>query len=241
MDNYNSNYRPAPPPYSGDSALTRQVNSVMKRVYVRMFVGLLITAFVSLGIASSPTLAYAIIGHRLVFWGIAIAMLVMAWVMPAKMMSMKSSTLLLLFCLFSAMMGAWITPIFFAYRLGTITYTFFITAGTFGAMSVYGYFTKADLSKIGSYLIMALWGLFIAMIVNIFLKSSTLEWIVSIVGVLLFVGLTAWDTQQTKRIAQANLEPQLADRLATMSAMTLYLDFINLFLFLLRIFGGSRD
>ena len=139
-------------------------------------------------------------------------------------------------------MGVWIAPIFIVYKLGTIVYTFFITAGTFGAMSVYGYFTKSDLSKMGTYLTMALFGLMIAIVVNLFLKSSAMDWIISIVGVLLFVGLTAWDTQNVKRMAAANLDPQLTDKLATMGAMNLYLDFINLFLFLLRIFGGgSRD
>ncbi len=242
MDNYNLNYNQTPPPYNGGTALTTQVNAIMKRVYVRMFIGMLITAFVSLGIASSPAASRFIIGNNIVFWVILIGVLAMAWILPARMMKMSSGAVLGCFALFSALMGAWIAPIFYVYKLGTIAYTFFITAGTFGAMSVYGYFTKTDLSKMGSYLYMALWGLFIAIIVNIFLKSSTLEWIVSIVGVLLFTGLTAWDTQQTKRIAAANLDPSLADKLATMSAMNLYLDFINLFLFLLRIFGGGgRD
>ena len=109
-------------------------------------------------------------------------------------------------------------------------------------MSVYGYLTKTDLTKMGSFLMMALLGLIIAMIVNIFWANSTLDWVISIVGVLIFVGLTAWDTQQVKQLAAANLEPSLSDKLATMGAMNLYLDFINLFIFLLRIFGGgSRD
>ena len=168
-------------------------------------------------------------------------MFVMAWVIPGRLNKMSTTTCMMLFCLFSALMGAWIAPIFLVYRLGTIVYTFFITAGTFGAMSVYGYFTKTDLSKMGSFLMMALFGLMIAIVVNIFWANSTMEWIISIVGVLIFVGLTAWDTQQVKRLAAANLDPALADKLATMGAMNLYLDFINLFLFLLRIFGGSRD
>ena len=244
MDQNNPYKLTTPPPYTGgvdSGALTRQVSNVMKRVYVRMFVGLLITAFVSLGIASTPTLAHAILTNQIVFWGILIAMFAMAWIMPAKMMSMKPTTILLLFGLFSVLMGAWLTPIFFVYAPGTIVKTFFISAGTFGAMSVYGYFTKSDLSRIGNYLYMALIGLFIAIIVNIFLKSSALGWIISIVGVLLFVGLTAWDTQQMKRVAAANLDPALADKLATMGALNLYLDFINLFLFLLQIFGGNRN
>lgn len=229
-----------PPPYYGNSsAVVNQVNAVMKRVYVRMFIGLLISAFCALGVASSQAAFQFIFGNQLIFWGLLIAMLVMAWVLPARMTKMSTSTCLLMFCLFSAIMGVWLAPIFIAYRLGTIVYTFFITAGTFGAMSVYGYFTKSDLSKMGTYLIMALFGLIIASVVNIFWANSTMEWIISIVGVLIFTGLTAWDTQQVKQLAAANLEPQLADKLATMGALNLYLDFVNLFLFLLRIFGGS--
>lgn len=215
---------------------------VMKRVYVRMFIGLLISAFCALGVASSAAAMQFIFGNQLVFWGMFIVMLAMAWILPTRMAKMSTSTCLLLFCVFSAIMGVWLAPIFIAYRIGTIVYTFFITAGTFGAMSVYGYFTKSDLSKMGTYLMMALFGLIIASVVNIFWANSTMEWIISIVGVLIFTGLTAWDTQQVKRLAAANLDPQLADKLATMGALNLYLDFINLFLFLLRIFGGgSRD
>jgi FtsH-binding integral membrane protein len=170
-----------------------------------------------------------------------IAMLVMAWVIPGRIDRMQTSTVLMLFILFSAMMGAFLAPIFLVYSIGSICYTFFITAGMFGAMSVYGYYTKSDLTKMGSYLMMALIGLIIASVVNIFAHSSGLEWIISIVGILIFVGLTAWDTQSIKRLAQANMEPQLADKLATIGAMNLYLDFINIFLYLLRFLGNSRD
>ena len=230
-----------PPPYYGSNAVTTQTNSIMKRVYVRMFVGMLISAFCALGVASSQAAMQFFFANQIVFWGIFIGMLVMAFVIPARLTRMSTSTCMLLFCIFSAAMGIWLAPIFVIYRLGTIVYTFFITAGTFGGMSIYGYFTKTDLSKFGTYMIMALWGLVIAIVVNIFLKSSGLEWIISIVGVLLFTGLTAWDTQTVKRLAAANLDPQMADKLATMGALNLYLDFINLFLFLLRIFGGGRD
>ncbi len=233
--------RTTPPPYYGSSAVIEQTNAVLRRVYVRMFVGLLISAFCALGVASSPAALQFIFGNTIVFWGILIAMFVMAWVLPARMMKMSTAACLLLFCVFSALMGVWLAPIFIVYKLGTIVYTFFITAGVFGCMSVYGYFTKSDLSKMGTYLMMALFGLIIVVLVNLFVKSSALEWVISIVGVLIFIGLTAWDTQQVKRLAAANLEPQLADKLATMGALNLYLDFINLFLFLLRIFGGGRD
>lgn len=237
---YNSSRMTPPPFYSGQEVVA-QTNAVMKRVYVRMFIGLLVSAFCALGVASSPAALSFFFGNRLVFWGMLIAMFVMARVIPSRMERMSSGAVLGLFVLFSALMGCWLAPIFLVYRLGTIVYTLFITAGTFGAMSVYGYFTKTDLSKMGSYLMMALFGLIIACVVNIFWANSTLEWIISIAGVLIFTGLTAWDTQQVRRMAAANLEPALADKLATMGAMNLYLDFINLFLFLLRILGGNRD
>lgn len=240
MDYPNFNSGPTPPPFYDSNAVARQTNLVMKRVYVRMFIGLLISAFCALGVASSPAALSFLFGNQLVFWGMLIAMVVMAIMIPTRMHKMSAGTVLGLFCLYAALMGAWLAPIFLVYRLGTIVYTLFITAGTFGAMSVYGYFTKSNLDRIGSYLTMALFGLIIAMVVNIFLKSSAMEWVISIVGVLLFVGLTAWDTQQVKRLAAANLEPQLADKLATMGAMNLYLDFINLFIFLLRIFGNRN-
>ena len=230
-------------PYYGGAAVAAQTNSVMKRVYVRMFIGMLISAFCALGIASSQSAVQLFFGNQILYWAVVIGMFVMAWVIPARLTKMSTGTALGLFCLFSALMGVMLAPIFLVYKIGTIAYTFFITAGTFGAMSVYGYMTKSDLTKMGTYLIMALFGLIIASIVNIFLKSSGLYWVVSIVGVLIFTGLTAWDTQQVKRLAAANLDPAMTDKLATMGALNLYLDFINLFLFLLRIFGGggSRD
>lgn len=239
MNYYNEN-GPTQSSYGRSSAIT-QTNTVLKKVYVRMFIGLLVSAFCALGVASSETLLQIFVVNRWMYWGMFIAMIAMAWILPAKLTTMKTTTALGLFLLFSAMMGTSLSVIFLAYTPGTIVYTFFITAGVFGAMSVYGYFTKTDLSKMGTYLIMALFGLIIASVVNIFVASNTLMWIISYAGVLIFVGLTAWDTQQIKRMAAANLEPSLSDKLATLGALNLYLDFINLFLFLLRIFGGSRD
>lgn len=238
--NYNDS-NVTPPPFYGAHEVSTQVNAVMKRVYLRMFVALLISAFCALGVASSPALINAIFFTPFVKWGILIAMFAMAWVIPSRMQRMSTGAVLLSFMAFSALMGIWITPIFLVYNIGSIVYTFFITAGMFGAMSVYGFCTKTDLSRVGSYLIMALIGIIIASIVNIFLKSSSLEWIISIAGVLIFTGLTAWDTQAVKRMAAYNADPASTDKLATMGAMNLYLDFINLFLFLLRFLGGSRD
>lgn len=237
MDNWNQNM--TPPPFYGSNAVVNQVNAVMKRVYVRMFIGLLVSAFCALGIASSPSLLQLFYGNAFMMWIPFIAMLVMAWVLPSRATRMSTGAVLACFVIFAALMGITLAPIFLVYRLGTITYTFFITAGTFGAMSVYGYFTKSDLTKLGSFLFMALIGLIIASVVNIFLANSTFEWIISIAGVLIFTGLTAWDTQQVKALARANLDPAMADKLATIGALNLYLDFINLFLYILRIFGGS--
>jgi len=240
MDYKNQNVTP-PPYYGNQVSVGQQTNAVMKRVYVRMFIGLLVSAFCALGVASSPALLRFFFSNQLMYWGMFIVMLVMAWVLPARIQKMSTGAVIGCFILFAALMGTSLAPIFLVYRLGSIVYTFFITAGTFGAMSVYGYFTKSDLTKMGSFLFMALIGLIIASVVNIFWANSTFEWIISIAGVLIFVGLTAWDTQQIKRLAAANLEPSLADKLATIGALNLYLDFINLFLYLLRIFGGNRD
>lgn len=240
MDYNNRNVTP-PPFYGHGVSVQEQTNSVMKRVYVRMFIGLLVSAFCALGVASSESLLNFFFGNQIMYWGMFIVMIAMAWILPARMQKMSTGAVIGCFILFAALMGTSLAPIFIVYKLGTIVYTFFISAGTFGAMSVYGYFTKSDLSKIGTYLMMALFGLIIACVVNIFLKSSGLEWAISIIGVLIFVGLTAWDTQQIKQLSAANLDPALADKLATIGALNLYLDFINLFLFLLRIFGGNRD
>lgn len=239
MQYYNNQ---TPPPFtSGARTVAEQVNAVMKKVYVRMFAGLLISAFVALGVASSPAALMFIYSNPIVYWGMFIVMIIMAFALPMKLNSMSTGTCLALFCLFAALMGASLSGIFVIYDIGSITYTFFITAGMFGVMSVYGYFTKSNLAKMGSFLMMALIGLIICSLVNMFVASSTLDWIISIAGVLIFTGLTAWDTQQIKQIASANLAPQLTDKLATMGALNLYLDFINLFLYLLRFLGASRD
>lgn len=232
-----------PPPYYGGGyvSVASQTNAVMKRVYLRMTIGLLVSAFVALGVASSPTLISILFGNPIVYWGMVIAMFIMAFTIPAAMNKLSNGAMIGLFVLFAALMGASLSSIFLVYSLGSITSTFFITAGTFGAMSAYGYFTKTDLTKFRSFLFMALIGLIIASVVNIFLKSATMMWIVSFVGVLIFVGLTAYDTQQVKHLAAANLDPALTDKLATIGALNLYLDFINLFLYLLRFLGASRD
>lgn len=216
------------------------VNSVMKSVYLKMTFAILITAFISMGTAYFATgFAETLAANSWVYWGLAIAEIGIVIYLSARLNSMSATMATLLFYVFAILNGLTLSLIYFVYTEQSIATTFFVTAGAFGAMSVYGYVTKTDLSKFGSILVMALFGLIICILVNLFMKSSTLEWIISGVGVLIFTGLTAWDTQKIKRMVELN--PTAADgRLATIGALSLYLDFVNLFLYLLR-FLGNRD
>ena len=164
----------------------------------------------------------------------------MVFILSGRIHKLSTATAALLFYLYAILNGVVFSSIFVVYELGSIAYTFFITAGVFGAMSVYGLVTKNDMTRFGSYCVMALFGLIIATVVNIFVASSTLDWIISFVGVALFIGLTAWDTQKIKNAAY-EVEPSQMGKLATIGALSLYLDFINLFLYLLRFFGRSND
>ena len=155
----------------------------------------------------------------------------------AKMSAAKAQTT---FWVFAALMGASLSSIFLMYTGASITRVFFITAGTFGAMSIYGYTTKRDLTKLGSFLMMGLFGIIIASVVNIFMKSTMMYFVISILGVLIFVGLTAYDTQKIKNMYMASDSGELMGKKAVMGALTLYLDFINLFIMLLRLFGQRR-
>lgn len=240
MNNY-------PPQFNGNTygaqaqstVYTASVSSVMKQVYVRMTLALVVTAFVSLFCANSLGYMLFIAQNSWAMWGLVIAELALVIGISAGINKLSSATATVLFFLFAVVNGMMLAPIFLVYTGVSIAKTFFITAGTFGAMSVYGYFTSKDLSRIGSFLFMALIGLIIASIVNIFLHSSGLEWTITFGGVLIFVGLTAWDTQQIKRMAQEAPSTSVG-RLATLGALSLYLDFINMFLYLLRIFGDRN-
>ncbi|MCI8997613.1 MAG: Bax inhibitor-1/YccA family protein [Muribaculaceae bacterium] len=212
----------------------------MKRVYLKMFLGLLVTAFLSMFCASSASYMHFMVYNSWFYWGLFIAEIVLVIVLSSRITKMSSATATLLFYAFAAVNGLALAPIFLVYTATSIAKTFFICAGTFGAMSIYGYFTTQDLTKWGNFLFYALIGLIIASVVNIFTKSSQLDWIISIAGVLIFVGLTAWDTQKIKQMAQYT-PAQYAGHLATIGALSLYLDFINLFLYLLRFFGNQRD
>ena len=216
------------------------VSNVMKRVYLTMTLGLLITAFTSLFCASSYSVISFFVQNSWAMWVLVIAELGIVFGVSAGINRLSTGTAMALFILFAVINGLMLFPIFYAYTGESIAKTFFITAGTFGAMTIYGYCTNRDLSRWGSILFMALIGLIIASLVNIFVGSDTMGWIISVVGVLIFVGLTAWDTQQITTMA-LTAPGAAAGRLAVLGALTLYLDFINMFLYLLRFFGDSRD
>lgn len=220
-------------------SLDVRVSQVMKRVYVKMFLALLVTAVVALFTASSPQLMNFVLGSRTSYWIFALIEVGLVIYIIARLNKISSTTATALFYLFSIVNGFTLSVIFFVYAPGSIAKTFFITAGTFGAMSVYGYFTTRDLTRIGSFLVMAVFGLIIASVVNIFAHSDTLGWVISFAGVIIFLGLTAWDTQKIKQMAAVAPNESLG-KLATIGALSLYLDFINLFLYLLRFFGNER-
>ncbi len=237
MDNYNYNL---PPQYTGTVDMAARVSAVMKQVYLRMTIALLITGFISYFCASSRGFFQFAVEHSfMVQWLPLLGAIAIVIGLGAGINRLSPGAATGLLLLLAALYGVSLTPIFWIYTGTSIAKTFFITAGTFGAMSVYGYFTDRDLSRFGSILIMCLFGLIIVALVNIFMKSSTLDWIISGAGVLIFIGLTAWDTQQIKTMAQ-QFPAMHVGKLACIGALSLYLDFINLFLYLLRFFG-DRD
>jgi hypothetical protein len=169
-----------------------------------------------------------------------LATLGLVFFMSFRISSLQPSTALMLFMVYAGLLGVMLSSVFLTYTHGSIARTFFISAASFGALSLYGYTTQRDLSPVGSFLVMGLFGIILAMIVNIFFKSPGLEFAISAIGVLIFAGLTAWDTQRIKEMYSANDDGTVAGRKAVMGALTLYLDFINLFLFLLRFMGDRR-
>ena len=211
---------------------------LMRKVYVWMTLALVITAFTAYGVATSPGIMQAIYTNQILFWGMIIAEFALVIGVSAAINRLSLTTATLMFILYSVINGALMSYVFLAYTASSVATVFFVTAGTFGAMAFIGYTTKTDLTSMGKILMMALIGLIIATIVNIFVKSSGLTLILSYVGVLVFVGLTAWDSQKIKQmLLQAPDAGEGAQKLALLGALTLYLDFINLFIYLLRIFG----
>lgn len=191
-------------------------------------------------VLSVPALASFIFTNTWVYWGLLIGEIVMVIALSASINKLSNAGATALFYLYSILNGATLSCIMLVYTQASIVLTFAITAGVFGTMAIYGYVTKSDLSKFGSFMTMALFGLIICIVVNMFMHSSTMEWIISFAGVVIFIGLTAWDVQKIKRMA-AMSDASNEGKVATLGALSLYLDFINLFLYLLRFFGSSRD
>lgn len=211
---------------------------LMRKVYVWMTLALVITGFTSYGVATSPGILQAIYTNQILFWGLIIAEFALVIGVSAAINRLSLTVATLMFILYSVINGALLSYIFLVYTASSIATVFFITAGTFAAMALIGYTTKTDLTSMGKMLFMALIGLIIATIVNMFIKSSGFTLILSYVGVLIFVGLTAYDSQKIKQmLLQAPDAGEGAQKVALLGALTLYLDFINLFLYLLRIFG----
>ncbi|MFS2223300.1 Bax inhibitor-1 family protein [Pantoea sp. B65] len=232
-------------PRSNDSIVQQTstaLQTYMAQVYGWMTCGLLLTAFVSWFAANTPAVMELVFANRITFFGLIIVQLGVVFVLSGMVHKLSGALATGLFMLYSALTGLTLASIFLVYTYSSIASTFFITAGMFGAMSFWGYTTKRDLSGMGSMLFMALIGILLASLVNIWLKSSALMWAVTYIGVVVFVGLTAYDTQKLKNIGEGiNVDDkENLRRFSIMGALTLYLDFINLFLMLLRIFGNRR-
>ena len=223
-----------------DAQTTALRNGVMNRVYAWMTAGLLVTAAIASFVFNSTALSSLIFGNPLIFFGLFIVQIIAVIGLSAGINRLSPAAATAIFMGYAALNGLTLSALFLAYTQASLASTFFVTAGTFGAMSLYGYTTKRDLSTVGNIAIMALIGLLIASIVNIFLRSAALYWVVTYAGVLIFVALTAWDTQKIKHLAAQVSDETSAGRIAVLGALTLYLDFINLFIFLLRILGVRR-
>ncbi len=215
----------------------------MRQVYLWMAAGLGITAVTAWQVAGSETIRTMIFGNTFVLIALVIAQLGLVFALSAAIQRMSAFTATALFVLYSALTGLTLSSIFIVYPIGNIVNAFVVTAGTFLVMSIYGWVTKRDLTAMGSFLFMGVVGIFIAMVVNYFLQSAMLDFVISAVGVLVFTGLTAYDTQKIKEFgAAAPLSDGTAVRRGViLGALTLYLDFINLFLFMLRFMSGNRD
>jgi len=217
-----------------------RVTAFLSKVYGWMFLGLLITSGTALAVASSPLLIETLILNRILFWILLFGQLGVVFYLSARVGKMAPATAAGLFILYSALVGVTTSVILLVYTGASIVSTFVITAGMFGALAVFGTFTKRSLAGVGQFMFMGLIGLIIAMVVGIFWQNDALQFVISVVGVLVFTGLTAWDAQRLKQMAVA-LPDGRVGAFAVVGALSLYLDFINLFFFLLRLMGGRRN
>jgi len=238
----NNNYSQT---YNQNYSAQTLAQTFMAKVFSWMFLALAVTAFTAYTFAASPNLMGLMIsdsGMSILGWVVMLAPLAFVFFLSAKFQSLSKGAMTLIFIAFSVLMGMSLSFILLVYTSASVFSTFIVTSGTFGLMAVVGYTTKTDLTKFGSILMMGLVGIILASIVNFFMHSGTMEYIISILGVLIFTGLTAYDVQKLKRIGMASGEymGETQDKLAIMGALTLYLDFINLFLFLLRFLGDRK-
>jgi FtsH-binding integral membrane protein len=231
------------------STLARQrsevfVNDYVRSVYNWMCIGLALTGFVAYGVSNSPAILSLVFGNKLIFFGLIIAELILVFSISARVATMSPGLATSLFVLYAGLNGVTLSIIFLAYARESIVSTFFICSATFLACSIFGWTTKKDLTSLGGFLFMGLIGIIIASVVNMFIGSSVVSMFISYIGVFVFIGLTAYDTQKIKNMAMtqpADVGAGVIRKGALIGALHLYLDFINLFLFMLRIFGGGRD
>jgi FtsH-binding integral membrane protein len=219
-------------------------NDFVRSVYNWMCIGLGLTGLTALYVSSSETMMQLVFGNRLIFFGLIIGELALVFSISGMVNRMSAATATTLFVIYSILNGVTLSVIFLAYAHASIVSTFFICSATFFACSIYGWTAKKDLTSWGSFLFMGLIGIIIASVMNLFIRSSAFSMVVSYIGVIVFVGLTAYDTQKLKNMAMnqpAGLDGAVAKKAAILGALALYLDFINLFLLLLRILGRGRD
>lgn len=225
-----------------ERGLSINMPGLMRDVYAWMAIALLVTGATAWIVADSPLLLGLIFASKFGTWGLLIATIALVWHLSAAVtrLSLKAATAM--FLIYSVLNGLTMSAIFIMYTFSSISAVFLTTAGTFAVMSVYGYMTKTDLSRVGSLCLMALFGVIIATVVNLFLENTMLQMILSYAGILIFVGLTAYDTARIREIAMTHDTSATDDgqKIAIMGALTLYLDFINLFLYMLRIFGDRK-
>jgi FtsH-binding integral membrane protein len=252
MSDYDRNYAARGFGAAQSAAIDAGLRAYMLRVYNYMAAGVALTGVVAwftymnaavtdasgklVGLTPFGQTIYGGAGMIVLFLGT----LGIVFFMSFRINRLSVSTASLLFLVYAALLGVMLSSVFLTYTHGSIARTFFVSAASFGALSLYGYTTQRDLSPVGSFLVMGLFGLILAMVVNIFLKSTGLDFAISAIGVLIFAGLTAWDTQRIKEMYSSNDDGTVAGRKAVMGALTLYLDFINLFMFLLRFMGDRR-
>jgi len=222
------------------TATAERVTAFLRRVYGWMFLGLGLTALVAYGVMTTPGLAQSLVANRLMFIGLFVAQIGLVFFLSARVDRIAPSTAALLFVIYSALTGVTFSVLLLAYTGASITTTFVVTAGMFGALAIFGTTTTRSLAGAGQFFFMGLVGLILASIVGMFWNNDALQFLISVVGVIVFTGLTAWDAQRLKEMG-ATLPADRAGSYAVVGALSLYLDFINLFLFMLRFLGGRRD